>query len=318
MAVLSLWARDNTYGQMPNQRVASYPLSKTSQPKLESSLAEAVSLLHSSGEPSALTAANQAGTTIVAGGVRVIVQAQPGQVDEARRHVVSAGASAEQDYNDLLQVLVPIRDLERLVNHPSIRFVKPADEGQSLAVTEGSNVIGAATWQLTGVDGSGVKVAIIDGGFVSGYGSKLGTELPASVTTANFRADSNFATTDHGTAVAEIVHDVASWCTTVPNCGGYRCQLGQCCELLGCKRDQSRESFAWLSCLGYRRRHRANERCRYLRYQRRNHLGECIRESRREALGWHLVGSRRQQLSQLLWQRRDADHRALRGRSGAI
>jgi hypothetical protein len=55
-----------------------------------------------------------------------------------------------------------------------------------------------------------VKVAILDLGF-TGYESKLGTELPASVTTMSFVAggDIHGGGEVHGAAVAEVVHDMA-------------------------------------------------------------------------------------------------------------
>ena len=39
-----------------------------------------------------------------------------------------------------------------------------------------------AGYTAAGYDGAGVKIGIIDGGF-AGYAARLGTELPASVTT---------------------------------------------------------------------------------------------------------------------------------------
>jgi hypothetical protein len=61
-----------------------------------------------------------------------------------------------------------------------------------------------------GLTGAGVKVAIVDLGFF-GYQSKLGNELPSTVTVRSFRADENIAPGNqpHGTAVAEIVHEMA-------------------------------------------------------------------------------------------------------------
>jgi subtilisin family serine protease len=55
-----------------------------------------------------------------------------------------------------------------------------------------------------------VKVAVLDLGF-AGYTGLLGTELPASVTVQSFRADGDITGGGevHGTAVAEIVHEVA-------------------------------------------------------------------------------------------------------------
>ena len=66
----------------------------------------------------------------------------------------------------------------------------------------------AAGYTNAGYDGTGVKIGIIDGGF-AGYAAKLGTELPASVTTQDFCGGQLTTATDHGTAVAEIVHEVA-------------------------------------------------------------------------------------------------------------
>jgi subtilisin family serine protease len=67
-------------------------------------------------------------------------------------------------------------------------------------------------WHGEGYTGSGVKVAIIDGGFTD-YDLLLGTDLPTSVTIRNFvdgETDPQVdGTTPHGTACAEIVHDIA-------------------------------------------------------------------------------------------------------------
>ncbi|GAG09823.1 unnamed protein product, partial [marine sediment metagenome] len=53
-----------------------------------------------------------------------------------------------------------------------------------------------------------VKVCILDIGF-QGYEALLGSELPSSVVAMSFRADGDLYVSDHGTACAEIVHDMA-------------------------------------------------------------------------------------------------------------
>ena len=67
------------------------------------------------------------------------------------------------------------------------------------------------------------EVAIIDGGF-QGYPGLLGSELPATVTAKNFvdgQSDAQVnGTTVHGTACAEIVHDIA------PNAALYLVKVG--------------------------------------------------------------------------------------------
>jgi len=67
---------------------------------------------------------------------------------------------------------------------------------------------GADVWHNTGLDGSGVKVAIVDVGF-AGYSSLLGTALPVAVTTHDDCGGNFPGGTDHGTAVAEVVHQMA-------------------------------------------------------------------------------------------------------------
>ncbi|HUN22224.1 MAG TPA: S8 family serine peptidase [Anaerolineales bacterium] len=74
---------------------------------------------------------------------------------------------------------------------------------------EGVHVSGADLWHQQGFLGAGVKIAVLDMGF-SGYQALLGEELPENVTTAAFGADSIDADSEnHGTACAEIVHEMA-------------------------------------------------------------------------------------------------------------
>ncbi len=176
--------------------------------KLDTSLQRVLSYYGASGEAVALTAANQLGIKVTGGSVRVIVQANAGEKDKARDYAGGLGATLEQEYQDYLQMLVPVPRLAQLGQDDSVRFVSEAVEGQPAALSEGVSLIGANAWQTAGIDGTGVKVAIIDIGF-AGYQGKLGTDLPSSVTIQNFRSDGDFAATQHGTAVAEIVHDVA-------------------------------------------------------------------------------------------------------------
>ncbi|MDH3606738.1 MAG: S8 family serine peptidase [Acidimicrobiia bacterium] len=76
-------------------------------------------------------------------------------------------------------------------------------------VSEG--VIGSEVeqWHAAGWTGTGIKIGVLDSSF-TGYRDLLGTELPETVTTASFHfAGLERGSNRHGTAVAEIVHDVA-------------------------------------------------------------------------------------------------------------
>ena len=81
---------------------------------------------------------------------------------------------------------------------------------RALAVTsEGLAGIGATEWQAAGLKGAGTKVAILDMGF-DGWEALPADELPAGLETIGFnRTDTLDTGTDHGTQMAEIIHDVA-------------------------------------------------------------------------------------------------------------
>ena len=75
---------------------------------------------------------------------------------------------------------------------------------------------GSSAWQAAGLNGAGVKVGIIDGGF-SGVAARLGSELPATIHAHCYTAVGSFTTNvvdcangeTHGTAVAETIFDMA-------------------------------------------------------------------------------------------------------------
>jgi subtilisin family serine protease len=73
---------------------------------------------------------------------------------------------------------------------------------------QGVNVTLANEWQAKGFTGKGVKVGILDLGF-GGYKELLGKELPEKVTAEAFGDPYNFDVEVHGTACAEIVHEMA-------------------------------------------------------------------------------------------------------------
>jgi hypothetical protein len=82
-------------------------------------------------------------------------------------------------------------------------------------VREGSDVALAADWQWAGLTGQGVKVGVLDLGFL-GYARRIAEgELSSDVITKSFVSDGSelafwgWPATPHGTACAEVIHDVA-------------------------------------------------------------------------------------------------------------
>jgi subtilisin family serine protease len=132
-------------------------------------------------------------------------------------------AAAESD--DPAAVFERIRDLEHVIglefNPPStpLSAQPPIDRAalrsvwqqtDNTIVSEGVFTIDADRWHAAGFTGRGVRVGILDQGF-DGYRDLLGDELPEPVTAQSFVSGVAPDATgeNHGTAVAEIVHDVA-------------------------------------------------------------------------------------------------------------
>lgn len=120
----------------------------------------------------------------------------------------SAGARA--------QVTLAIDELPLLAAVPGLFHARRPAVGITLGavVSEGVASIGAAPYPRRGIDGAGVRIGVIDQGF-AGLAGLLGTELPADTVTRSFfnspqgRGDLTGGGIDHGTACAEVIHDVA-------------------------------------------------------------------------------------------------------------
>lgn len=160
------------------------------------------------GRPPAATEVH--GVEIDHGLARVIVEALPTGAEQAAEDARASGGRVEASYGSLLQLDVPIVELRNLATSPGVMLVRPPLKAYTTTITgEGVALTNANAWQTAGLTGAGVKVAILDLGF-QGYEAKLGGELPASVTAMSFVAGGDIhGGTVHGTAVAEIVHEMA-------------------------------------------------------------------------------------------------------------
>jgi hypothetical protein len=183
-------------------------------PKLDSSLNQLVGALEMSG--TAGTQAYAQAHLLPLDGERVQVeitttaQAIPG----LKEAIEAIGAEYQGHYQGLLEAWVPIDQLESVSALPEVGFARVPQfaipDGALLAgdvTTEGVAASNIAAWHSAGYDGTGIRISIIDGGFL-GYTGLLGTELPALVNTYDWTGN-GFNATRHGTAVAEIIHDMA-------------------------------------------------------------------------------------------------------------
>jgi subtilisin family serine protease len=103
-------------------------------------------------------------------------------------------------------ILTRISDLEHVIRLELPNRAGPKQQGATEG--QGVNVTQANKWHEQGITGQGVKVGVLDLGF-GGYKNLLGTELPANVTVKAFGDPYNFDEEVHGTACAEIVHEMA-------------------------------------------------------------------------------------------------------------
>ena len=150
-----------------------------------------------------------------AGRVRVVLEAtKASEVKSIQARVAAAGGRVEAVYKNLVQAFVPIKSVNALAGLSAVSWVRTPLEPvweQGNTVSEGVRVIGANLWHDAGIKGRGVKVAIVDGGF-KGYQRLLGSELPPEerVIVRSFNRDEDIEADErHGTAVAEIVYDMA-------------------------------------------------------------------------------------------------------------
>jgi subtilisin family serine protease len=107
-----------------------------------------------------------------------------------------------------ISATVPRSALASLAGAAGVADVAPAVQAVPDAVTsQGVQASGASTWQAAGTTGAGVTIAIVDVGF-----KNLGQEINVgNLANVDYQSDNctDINATEHGTAVAEIVHQMA-------------------------------------------------------------------------------------------------------------
>ena len=179
---------------------------------LASSLAAVNQKARQSGPASALAQARTAGLTVKHERVRVTIETKGSSSDQAQALVTRVGGQVERAGGRTVQAFVPPAELETIASDASVRGVYPVQIPYPAAITgEEVNGSGADDWHDVGAAGSGVKIAVIDGGFQGFEARQASGDLPPSLYTQNFCSSPfpNNAGGPHGTAVAEIVHDMA-------------------------------------------------------------------------------------------------------------
>ncbi len=138
-----------------------------------------------------------------------------------------AGITVEGSYRDRINVSVPLSLIQRLAEEQGtdrlferltqtehiIRLELPLRNRPDRALRvegEGISVIGADLWHAAGFTGQDIRIGVLDMGF-DNYRDLLGSELPQSVLVKSFvyGVGPDETGEPHGTACAEIIHEIA-------------------------------------------------------------------------------------------------------------
>lgn len=211
-----------------SELAAEYPeLAKILQDeKLDSVYKEFMLVYQQGGGEAAYELAQKRGLLNARGDLRLTLELDTEDTEPLARELEAKGFQVTAVSGNLMDIAIPIEMLAKAVEEDRpeelfegitglehiVRIRLPVISIQDVGSveTESVSVIGADVWQAAGITGKGVKVGVLDRGFDS-YRSLLGSDLPANVTVRSFIAglEADQAGTVHGTAVAEIIHDIA-------------------------------------------------------------------------------------------------------------
>ena len=150
-----------------------------------------------------------AGTSAVAVQRQVmIVRAKAGHASAVAAEARRLGGRVEARLGNLVQVRAPAGVIEKLSSSGGVVSVDTPLLHVPAAVTgQEISASGVEGLHASGVTGKGVKIAVIDIGFAGAKAAIDSGDLPATLVTPGFCGVSG--ATAHGTAVAELVHDMA-------------------------------------------------------------------------------------------------------------
>jgi hypothetical protein len=184
------------------------PLARGNPTRLASPLQNVSAVAARSGVAAALSQAGKLGLVPAQGNVLVVVNAASAAFASAA--VRAAGGRVEVSAGSRIEAIVAPGALALLARQPGVSFVAPPARPVPQAV--GGQEIGtthANVWQSAGVTGAGVKVAILDAGFAGLADAQASGDLPGTLATIDHCGGAFYTATEHGTAVAEIVHELA-------------------------------------------------------------------------------------------------------------
>ncbi|MBI1743272.1 S8 family serine peptidase [Candidatus Acetothermia bacterium] len=121
------------------------------------------------------------------------------------------GGNIQRTARNLVKAQVPLNPegVKKVAALAEVNFIRPPLLPLTLVTSEGVSLTGASSYHANGIRGAGVKIAIIDLGFIGIASAQARGELPGNIQTIDYTGSGMESVTPHGTAVAEIVNDMA-------------------------------------------------------------------------------------------------------------
>ncbi len=185
-------------------------------PRLESALRDLVAAYRTGDALALADLVAQYGVSLSDGLVRVVVVGE-GEGDGAAvaRQIAALSGRVGAANGPWTQADLPVEALLALADAPGVHLVRRPWRPLAVVSSQGVTVTQTIDWQWAGLNGQGIRVGVLDLGFL-GYSSRISEgELPSDVITRSFIGGGSirdfwgYPTDSHGTACAEIVHDMA-------------------------------------------------------------------------------------------------------------
>jgi len=202
----------------------------THNPRIETALEIAAASLVNGSTPHA----HSARISTTNGFIKAVLEPEENEQIDVYR-LESLGGVVIRQYQGLVKAWLPASQLNQVAGLPGVSFVRrphiPVALGETVQpfVSEGVALLGGTLFHSQGAQGEGVKIAVIDVGFSSLSYAKEAGEFPVGTLgwTRDYTGDGLETGGPHGTAVAEIVHDMAPKATLYLARIGDELDLGQ-------------------------------------------------------------------------------------------
>ena len=181
--------------------------------KMSGQLLNIIEIHESKGLAAAVMYAKDSSMHIEANKIIIIVECSIYNKAEIVNDLKKQKAEVISEYENILKVSVDIANLKNLNKITKIKNIRQPEipktftvDGEHTGLTKASNAI------ALGANGSGVKVAVIDAGFINLSAAVTANELPSGTINIDYSGSGHQATTEHGTACAEVIYEMASNC----------------------------------------------------------------------------------------------------------